>query len=278
MSTYPPERHALRDLRFASQRLSRDHGRAWAPRQPGICADDGSIRVGAIAMMVDVAGAAVAILAADPDWSATADLAYWTATPIRRGPVICDARLVRSGAGIIVVDADVYDGDGSDDLPAERAGHARMTFARIPASASASAARLDRSGAPTPRQSMSRPDSDFDDPLFDKLALRFVDDVDGIVECDKSDYVRNSFGTINGGVICAIFEAAAERAARHATGAPLIARDLQVHFLAQTRIGPARTAARVLRANTDHAVIEARLVDAGNDDTMLALATATLTR
>ncbi len=227
-------------------------------------------------MMIDVAGAAVAIVAAAPDWSATADLAYWSVRPIVHGPVICDARLVRAGSGIIVVEADVYDGNGTEDLPSRRSGHARMSFARIPASASRSASKLDRSGQPTSRQTMATPTSELDDPLFEKLALRFVDDAHGIVECDKSDYVRNSFGTINGGVMCAIFEAAAERAARVAAGAPLIARDVQVHYLAQTKVGPARTGARVLRADDRVAVVELRMVDAGNDDNVLCLATVSL--
>ncbi len=278
MSAYPPEHHVLRDLRFATERLAAGHVRAFAPSQPGIRADDGSMRIGAIAMLVDVGAAAVAIVAADPDWSATADLAYWTATPIVHGPVICDARLVRAGSGVIVVGADIYDGDGREELPAQRSGHARLTFARIPASASRSAGRLDRSGQPTPRQTMSTPTSNLDEPLFEKLGLRFVDDAHGIVECPKTDYVRNSFGTINGGVMCAVFEAAAERTARHATGVDFIARDLQVHYLTQTKVGPARTDARVLRADATSAVVELRMVDAGHDDTVLCLATVSLSR
>ena len=274
MSSYPPEHHVLRDLRFESQRFAVDRARAWIPLQTALCADDGSLRVGALAMMVDVAAASVALIAATPDWSATADLAYWTARPIVVGPLICESRLVRAGRGIIVIDADVYDGHGADEITTDRAGHARLSFSRIPASASAAAGRVDRSGAPTPRTTMSGPDAHFAAPLFDALGLRFGDDAVGHVECDKSDYVRNSFGTINGGVVCAIFEASAERAARASQcGAPLVARDLQVHFLAQTKVGPARATSRVLRQDQHHAVIESRLVDAGHNDTVLALAT-----
>lgn len=293
MSTYPPEHHVLRDLRFETQRIAADQVRGFAPRQPGVCASDGSLRVSAVAMVVDVAGAAVAILAASPDWCATADLSYWSSRPLRGASLVCDARLVRAGSSVVVVQADVYDlaGDsaelpadlGAPDLDAagtgaQLAGHARMTFARIPASASASAGKVDRSGAPSARQGIHRPESNFDDPMFDKVGLHLVDAAHGVVECHRSDYIRNSFGTINGGVIGVIAEAAAEAAVRDASGVALIARDLQVHYLSQTKVGPARTAVRVLRAGTTQAVAEVRIVDAGNADTVLALATVTFDR
>ena len=282
-SAYPPEQHVLRDLRYEVQRSSATHARGWAPRQPGVCTADGAMRPAAITMMVDVAAASLAIVNAAPDWAATADLAYWCATPITVGPAVCDAWLVRAGSGTIVVQADVYDAgvagwDGEGEPPAERAGHARLTFARIPGSASAANGRVDRSAGPAPRQSMHRPESRFDVSIHDKCGLRLVDAVGGVVECDKSDYVRNSFGTINGGAVAVILEAAAEHAARAATGAPLVPRDLQVHYLAQTKVGPARTSARVVRADEAHAVVEATLVDAGNADLVLALATAVLAR
>ena len=127
------------------------------------------------------------------------------------------------------------------------------------------------------RTTNARPDSRIDIPLHDKIGLRVVDATDGVVEIDKHDYVRNSFGTLNGGVICMVFEAAAEHAARAAGGRPYVGADLSVHYLSQTRAGPARTAAKVLRHDERHAVCELSLVDAGNDDQLLALATVTLT-
>lgn len=51
-----------------------------------------------------------------------------------------------------------------------------------------------------------------------------------------------------------------------------------MHYLSQTKVGPARTAARVLRADATHALVAVRIVDAGNDATVLALATAVLGR
>jgi acyl-coenzyme A thioesterase PaaI-like protein len=149
-----------------------------------------------------------------------------------------------------------------------------MTFSRIPASATV--VKVDPFANIGVRISNARPGSHIDQPLHDKIGLRVLDAVGGVVEVHKSDYVRNSFGTINGGVICMMFEAAAEHASRAAGGRPYVAADLQVHYLAQTKAGPARTSALVLRHDEHHAVCDLRLVDAGNDDLLLSLATVTL--
>jgi acyl-coenzyme A thioesterase PaaI-like protein len=55
-----------------------------------------------------------------------------------------------------------------------------------------------------------------------------------------------------------------------------VATDMQIHYLAQVRSGPARTTGAVLRDAADHSVVTVRLTDAGDDDHVLALATVTL--
>jgi acyl-coenzyme A thioesterase PaaI-like protein len=83
--------------------------------------------------------------------------------------------------------------------------------------------------------------------------------------------VRNSFGTINGGVLGAVFQAAGE-AARPGQ----VATDLQIHYLSQVKVGPARTSGSVSRDAGGHSIVSLRAVDAGNDDQLLDLATVTL--
>jgi acyl-coenzyme A thioesterase PaaI-like protein len=274
-ATYPPEKHVIRDLRLEMLKTAVDHAFVWAPRQANACTDHGTLRLGVIGAMIDSAGAVVALGAAAPDWIATADLAYTTIEPLREGPVICSSRLVRAGATIIVIGVDVYDGHGSDAPEGGRpCGSGLMTFSRIPATASA--VKVDPFANIGVRSTNALETSAMDLPLHDKIGLRVVDAAAGVVEVDKHDYVRNSFGTINGGAICMIFEAAAEHAARATGDAPYVAADLSVHYLAQTKTGPARTTCRVLRHDAAHAVCELSLVDAGNDDLLLALATVTL--
>jgi uncharacterized protein (TIGR00369 family) len=274
-STYPPEQHVIRDLRLEMLKTSTDHAFVWAPVQPGACTDAGTLRLGVIGAMIDSAGAVVALASASPDWIATADLSYHTIAPLREGPVICSSRLVRAGATIIVIGVEVFDGRGSEAPEGGTpCGRGLMTFSRIPASASA--VKVDPFANVGVRMSNALPHSAIDRPLHEMIGLRVVDAAAGVVEIDKHDYVRNSFGTINGGAICMVFEAAAEHAARAAGAAQYVAADLAVHYLSQTRTGPARTTCRVLRHDNRHAVCELSMVDAGNDDQLLALATVTL--
>jgi acyl-coenzyme A thioesterase PaaI-like protein len=273
--SYPPDQHIIRDLRMEIMKTAIDHAFVWAPMQPNAATDHGTLRVGVIGAMIDTAGAVIALAAASPDWIATADLAYSTIEPVREGPVICSSRLVRAGTTIVVVGVDVLDGHGSDAPEGgRRCGSGLMTFSRIPASASA--VKIDPFANIGVRMTNALEHSMLDRPLLDSIGVRVVDAERGVVEVDKSDYVRNSFGTINGGVVCMILESAAEHAARAAGDERHVVADLSVHYLAQTKTGPARTASRVLRRDAAHAVCEVSLVDAGEGDRLLALATVTL--
>jgi uncharacterized protein (TIGR00369 family) len=274
-ATYPPEQHVIRDLRLEMLKTAADHAFVWAPVQPDACNDAGALRLGVVGAMIDSAGAVVALPAASPYWIATADLSYHTVAPLREGPVICSSRVVRAGATIIVIGVEVFDGRGSDAPEGGMVcGRGLMTFSRIPASATA--VKVDPFANIGVRTNNARPDSAIARPLHDLIGLRSVDASAGVVEIDKHDYVRNSFGTINGGVICMVFEAAAEHAARAVGSVPYVAADLSVHYLSQTRTGPARTTCRVLRHDAHHAVCDLTLVDAGNEDQLLALATVSL--
>jgi acyl-coenzyme A thioesterase PaaI-like protein len=272
---YPPDLHVTRDLRFETLKTATDHAFVWAPVQPNACTESGAVRLGAIGTMIDSAGAVVALASASPDWIATSNLSYHRVGPVREGPIICSSRLVRAGATTIVVGVDVFDGRGSDTTEGGLlCGHGLMTFARIPGSASS--ITIDPFANIGVRSTNALAGSGFDEPLFDKIGIRVVDAAAGVVELDKHDYVRNSFGTINGGAVCMIFEAAAEVAARAIGSRAYESADLAVHYLAQTRTGPARTATTVLRHDERHALCQIRLVDAGNDDLLLAMATVTL--
>jgi acyl-coenzyme A thioesterase PaaI-like protein len=274
-STYPPEHHVIRDLRMVTFKQAVDHCLVWVPAQPNVRADDGALRLGVIGALIDSASAVVALAAAAPDWIATADLAYHSIEPVREGPAICSARVLRAGVGVVVVRVEVFDGHGDESVEqGSPAGVGLVTFSRIPSRATV--LRIDPFANIGTRMSNARPDSGYDIPLHDKLGLRVVDPAAGIVELDKHDYVRNSFGTINGGALCMLAEAGAEHAANAATGGRYHAADLQVHYLAQTKVGPARSRTRVVRADDHHVVCDLRVVDAGNQDVVLAVATVTL--
>ena len=262
----------IRDLRITTERMALDHSLSSCPVSDHVRNAAGAAGLGLIVALTDVSGATVALAAASPDWPATADLAYQATAPITEGPVLAEARLVRRGSKTVVVEVEVFDGRGGEDLAvAAPAGAGVMTFGRLPGSASA--IRID------PKQNMGRSssargDSHLSTALLDEIGLLVIDGPTGQVELAKSEYIRNSFGTINGGVMGMVMQGAAE-----AAGAGLgrfVATDIQLHYLAQTRTGPLRTSLRLVRVTPDHAVCRVRAVDAGNGDLVVALATVLL--
>ena len=271
---YPPERHLMRDFAVTTERVSTDLTICSSPLVPEIKHTSGRARVGALAAIIDLAGAATALSSVRPDWIATADLAFTASEPIVEGPIVVAAHLVRAGANVVVVRVDVGDGRGDDDVATMRpAGRGLMTFARIPGSASAVSAR--ETPPSSPKQSMALPTSGFRLPLFAQLGIRVIEPALGTIEIDRTDYTRNSFGSLNGGAIAIAAEAAAEAlVASH--GQLFEGADISVNYLSQTRSGPGRTIARLLRLDAHHAVVEVQLVDAGHDHQLLALSTVLL--
>lgn len=276
-AAYPPEHHILRDLLVVTQQETPERSISVAPLTEHVRNAAGAAGLGTIAAVVDVNCALVALLAATPDWTATADLALHEVAPLTDGPIIVTSQLVRAGVNIVVVDVEVHDGHGQADPAARdatKAGVGLVTMARIPASASAVSSAVDRTAVIGTKRSMATDDSGFTQPVLDSIGVRVVDAARGVVELDKHDYVRNSFGTINGGVLGMLFQAAAEAmAGGHGT-----ATDVQIHYLSQTRTGPARTAGTEIRTTADHAVYRIEAVDAGQDDQLLAVATVTVRR
>jgi len=277
---YPPEQHFLRDLDSATWQVDAERVLVSAPLTDGYRNAGGSAALGFLAALVDIACAPVALIAGAPDWTATQDMSLHAAGWLTEGPAIVDARLERVGKNTVIVSVDVYDGRGIDDpdrqLDAIDAGdldlaaRGLLTFARIPRSASASAGVFDPHSLIGQKRTMG-PDAPVEGSMLDRIGLHQVDGEGGVVEIAHSDYVRNSFGTINGGVLGAVFQAAAE-----AVRPDLVATDLQIHYLSQVRVGPARTSGTVSRDAAGHSIVSLRAVDAGNDDQLLDLATITL--
>lgn len=266
-TTYPPERHFLRDLDIETDYLAADRLIATAPVDELVRNEAGAAGLGFIAAVVDVSAANVALIASHPTWTATADLSITATGWLRAGPMAVESHLVRAGSNSVVVASDVRDGHGA------RVATSLIAFARIPRSASASAGHFDPATLVGQRRRMEPTHPPAPIPLLDRIGLKVIDAAAGIVEIPKGDYVINSFGTINGGVLGALFQAAAEAAVPG-----MVATDLQIHYLHQARHGPARTVLSVLRQTADHAVCAVDAVDAGDDDRLLSRATVALQR
>ncbi|MFP3907426.1 MAG: acyl-CoA thioesterase domain-containing protein [Acidimicrobiales bacterium] len=255
---------------------------AIAPLGESVRSPSGVVSTAVLATILDVASSDPALIAAAPDWTATLDLSVHSGAWLTKGPLVIDNHLVRAGSRFVVVRADVYDAMGHDDirsLPAAIdageldtvAGRCLISFARLPRAAASDVDDYDPAtwiGEIRRR----RPAEPASGTTLERMGVRIVDAASGTLELDRTPYVANSIGTINGGAQAVLAEAAAE-AARPG----LVTADLQMRFLAQVRSGPARTSCTVVRDEADHAVIDVELRDAGAD-LLLTLATVTLRR
>jgi acyl-coenzyme A thioesterase PaaI-like protein len=287
----PSEEHVVRDLDLASKMVFLDRCLVRAPLTPAVSSAAGAARLGVLVALVDVGGSDPALAACRPDWTATQDLSIHATGWLTDGPVVVDSRLVRVGSRTVVVAADVYDGHGIEDfdvlqatideptaaLPGTRltlAARSLLTFARLPGTAASGVGVDDHDPSGWVGQVRRHTSGQtVEGDLYERMGLRVVDAAAGVLELDRTPYVANSIGTINGGAQAMLLEAAAE-----AMRPDLVATDAQIHFLSQVKVGPARTIGAVSRDAADHSVVTVELVDAGNADKLLALATVTLQR
>ena len=278
MTTYPPERHMLRDLRLSSEWVSDDTCVARAPVDDFVRDPGGGLRLGVIATALDVAGASLSIAAVHPDRTATIELAYQTIRAVREGPLIVAARVLRQGSRQLAVGIEAFDGRGRDDLAgAEPAGLGSVMFQRLPRRAEhAPIASPERRRAA--RSELGLPGSGLDRPYVERAGIRLLEESSGAAEIDNHDWVRNSFGSLNGGMAATLIEFAGERAACAAAGGTWAASDLSVIYLAQSGPGPIRARTQVLRSGAEHVVCRVSVVDAGNGGKLLSLGSVTCTR
>lgn len=256
MSDYPPPEHVLRDLRVESWLESETHGFAEMPVDDVVRDASGAVSLGALTTLVDMACARVSFSSAHPNWLATADLSVVTDHRPMEGIARAEARLVRAGSKLLAIAVDL-----------QGAGTAAASFVRIPRAASD--VDVERPVAPLGQRmtmTLARPPTR---PITDLMDLRSIGDS---VELERTDYVRNSFRAINGGVLGFLVA----RAAEDATG--MVATDLLLRYLGQIKVGPARATASVVRERDDHAVADVVVVDAGADDALLVRSTVTTCR
>lgn len=252
---YPPAHHILRDLGLATEigpgLVSRGHIEVDGHLRTGT----GLTHAGAIATLVDALGGGLAAVAAQPDWIATADLTmHVLARPDLTG-IEATASVVRRGRTTIVIEVDLT-ADGA------ALGVASMTFAVLP--------RRDSNPIITATDEISRmtmavEGSGFVAPLETTAAIETVDAAAGTVRLPIGDYVRNSLGAVQGGIMATLAAAASDRALSAAAGVPLGTVDLQVTYLTLAKIGPVETRTTVLEAGPRHGTAHVELVDTGAD-------------
>lgn len=228
MARFPPARHVYRDLGIES--VVSD-GAARGSIQPGPwTAGPAPTWVGPLLTALDVlAGAVVGRLVA-PDWMATSSLELHllddvvTGAPaaVPRSPVELDVTVVRDGRSTVVVDLRADRDDRTVAI-------GTATFIRLPRRAGNLPVTALRS---EPGQQVVLDGGDqaaagpFDDVLSSPTA--------GGPVLAVEDYVLNSVGSVNGGVLAAFAELTARRAAPPGSAST----DIVAHFLRAARTGP----------------------------------------
>lgn len=264
----------LRDLRISVEFPDSDRCIVQAPIVPEICTDRGGVHVGVVATLVDLLGASLAIRVVYPDWIATAGLSIYMARPVISGTIVASGSVVRAGQSVNVIDVDISEELSGSSHGSTSLGSATVTFSRLPRrkdtievqpkSVNGITFALEQSG-------LSR-------CYLNEVGLQIRDDTAGAVEIKMTDYVRNSFGALQGGIVALLADIAGQCAARAATGQPMITKDLTLHYLSQGRVGPFQTKAKILRKTSDTALSRVEVVDRGanNKLLMLGMNTATL--
>jgi acyl-coenzyme A thioesterase PaaI-like protein len=266
---YPPPEHILRDLRLTVEHRPDGTSTAWIPASAHVCHVSGVPRAGVLSILVDVVGGGLAAMAVRPDWIATADLTlHLTPRPVT-GEIRAHGAVQRRGRTTVVAEVtlDATDGNGAS----APLGLATMSFAVLPRRDTNLV--LDQVDVVT-RSTMATETSGLTRAFPDRISLTVVEAGDGVVEVPLDDYIRNSLGAIQGGVMAATAAAGAEAALGVACGRPVETVDLQVTFLALARVGPIRTRARVLEADPAFGAAHVEIVDTGADGRVTTVARA----
>jgi uncharacterized protein (TIGR00369 family) len=251
---YPPAQHVLRDLQLTVEHHPDGTAVAWIPAPPAVRNPSGSVRAGALAVLVDVVGGGLAAVAARPDWIATADLTLHLTPRAVAGDVEARGRVLRQGRTTVVLEVDLADTAGGT------LGLATMTFAVLPRRDTN--LTVDQADLVS-RISFGMDGSRFDTGFHEQVQLTVVDAGAGVTELPLRDYVRNSMGAVQGGIVAAGADAAAEHAVADACGGPVEVVDLQISYLALVKAGPMRTTATVLDAPRSFGSARVEIVDTG---------------
>jgi len=270
MAIYPPANHLLRDLLLTSYWATNDEVRFVAPVVDALRDQSGAMATGPLFAMLDMACAHRAMHEAEGDWAGTIDLSFSSGAPLTEGPIVIASTVLRTGRRLITARCDVFDGHGAEE-PGTLCGTATGTFNRM----RRDLARDDETTATRTmgeRQTWALESSGFERSLAEKMG--WVQIGPGVIELSKSDYVTNSFGTVNGGASAILSAVAAESA----VGPSYAARDLSIRYIGRAGEGSVRAESTVVRVDEHQAVVDVNVIDLSADGRLVTVATIGLRR
>jgi acyl-coenzyme A thioesterase PaaI-like protein len=219
--------------------------------QPHLCIPGTTVvRPSVLATVGDVMVGVLASAVTAPRVALTADLTVHTLAAAGADRLTMVGRLLKAGRTLVI--GEVWFTASGHEQPAALTEISFMASPRP------------QDVIPLPTADRDFNDGRFDRPFAEALGARVI--APGVVEMDRDPYVLQPAGTIQGGAVALVAELAAETLAARAVD------DLQIRYLSAVRVGPARSSARALTADT--ARIEVR--DTGNHDRLTTVAVARL--
>lgn len=267
---YPPDKHLLRDLGLSLTFEGSDRATIQAPAAPEVCSETGSVHAGVLATLIDVLGGFLCMEAFSPDWMATAHLSLHACGPAPLGTVSASGRLLRSGRTTATVRTEIYAGSRGAEPPPGLAGVAMTTYSRMEGVRAGTWAD-DRRTQPV-EFGRSRGDAGLRQHLIQQCGIKQASERPGGLLLEMSDYVSNSFGSLQGGMIALLADVAGASAARAAGDRRLTTSDLVLHYLSPGRFGPFITQAQVMRADKAAVLSRIEIMDTGEKDRVIAVA------
>ena len=273
---YPPAEHILRDLDLEVEVRPDATASAWLPVSPHLLAANGGVQAGVLAILVDIVGGAIATRVLYPDRTATADLQLQLLRPTAGPEVEARVSVLRRGRTTLVLEVVLLDAPGGR-LPGEGAPNAwaTMTYAVLPRNDDPPLMQPLPSEAERTQigpASLSR-------PVLDAIGVEMDAPGSACVVLPLGDYVSNTFGALQGGVMALLGATGGSSAIEAALGLPRGAAstvDLQVAYLAMGRVGPIVSEPDSTMIDdvpeTEHAASAViRLLDRGGDDRLVAV-------
>jgi uncharacterized protein (TIGR00369 family) len=114
------------------------------------------------------------------------------------------------------------------------------------------------------------------DHLLSAMLMRRVDDpeVGPSLEMDLRDSVVNPHGSLHGGLMGVLIECGAAGCAVRAAGTEhIVASDMHIRFLSPVTVGPARVVSHVVKRGRQRVVVQADVIDVGDDRKLVATST-----
>jgi len=228
----------------------RTYGRL--PVTPWLCGPGGGLRVGALAILVDMVVGHTPSMAINP----TIDMSVrWTAAAPTPGVVVrADASILRFGRQQVVGETTIFD-DASGDVLGW-----------------GSAAFVHRRMGP-PLGPIATPRGEGPQAASVEELLGVTSPRAGVVELPYGSRVANAgeaVATVMGGIQAVV----AEMAADQATPAGYVVCGLTIRYLSRVKVGPLRAIAEVLPGTAVLRSIRVRLIDAGDGGRLVAHAVA----